>query len=589
MISIFYFHNFPITFIEGRGVTAVKSYSEYLICLLLGISMILITKRKDKFETKVYQNLMSFAMLAMIGEFVFSSYRDLYSLENVIGHYFKLLSYYFLYNAVFVTGIKTPYQLLAKSREKYQTLTRFAPVGIFNLDEAGNMIYTNLRLSEISGLIREQINSVSWLEATYPIDKTTVNNQWKNTITSGMQFNMEYRIQSSSGKITWVQCLIDALKDEENNVVGFIGTVTDITERKLAVELMLKGEKLYKITFENAPIGIAHTSISGRFLRVNDRFCQIIGYTKEEIFKITRQSLIHPEEMDQDQTEITRLICGEVKSIGAEQRYIRKDKRVIYASLKISLFSKYNDSAEYLIVVFDDITKRKETERLVHKSLKEKRLLLGEIHHRVKNNLSIVDGLLKMQSLKVKDEYFKGLIFECQSRIASIALIHEKLYQSESIAEINFKLYIDSLIIKLRNTYSDDIERIKFNNMADEIYFDIDTATPLGLIINEILTNAVKHAFPDRSSGVIDIFLYQIKDDYGSQYYELIIKDNGAGFPDELDLYKSETLGLRLINGLASTQLNGQILFENKRRESKTISGAEIKIKFKKFTRVQGE
>ena len=204
------------------------------------------------------------------------------------------------------------------------------------------------------------------------------------------------------------------------------------------------------------------------------------------------------------------------------------------------------------IVVLRDITDRKRSEK-IKASLKEKEILLQEIHHRVKNNLQIVSSLLNLQSQYIKDKKYAEMLRESQNRIKSMALIHERLYQSENLAKINLNEYIKTLVHTLIRSYKVSTERIRLQIDVEDVSFGIDAAIPCGLIINELVSNSLKHAFPDRK-GEIAVTLHSV-----DGTIELTVSDNGVGIPEDIDFKNTETLGLRLVTILAEDQLNGKV------------------------------
>lgn len=202
-----------------------------------------------------------------------------------------------------------------------------------------------------------------------------------------------------------------------------------------------------------------------------------------------------------------------------------------------------------------ELNQRKRTEERLKQSLKEKELLLKEIHHRVKNNLQVISSLLRLQSDYVKDETILSLLRDSQNRIRSIALIHEKLYQSKDILKINFDEYIRDLLNHLKHSYAANAPRVKLTTNAQEIWFNIETAIPCSLLINELVSNAFKHAFPIPSQEdeiLVEISLID------ENRYELTVQDNGIGFPLDLDFRHTESLGLELAC-LFTEQLEGSI------------------------------
>lgn len=205
----------------------------------------------------------------------------------------------------------------------------------------------------------------------------------------------------------------------------------------------------------------------------------------------------------------------------------------------------------------------------VEKSLHEKEYLLKEIHHRVKNNLQIVSGILQLQAVHTKDRQIKYIMNESQNRIKSMALIHQMLYQNEDIRFIPFKQYLQKLSLQIMSALMVDSKKIKINLIVEEIYFDVETAIPIGLIVNEIISNAIKYAYPEDATGQIDIWLKNDSD----QTYSLIISDDGVGLPEDFNITTTKTLGLQLVNMLCK-QLKSELTFRN-------FKGAEFTLKFK--------
>ncbi len=214
-----------------------------------------------------------------------------------------------------------------------------------------------------------------------------------------------------------------------------------------------------------------------------------------------------------------------------------------------------------------EIIRRKKAEKEIKMSLEEKEVLLKEVHHRVKNNLQIILSLLSLQSLHNKDVEYDELLKDSQSRIKSMALIHEKLYHSKNMAMINFADYIPEIVNELLKSYNLN-PQVKTNFNIEDIYLDIDTAVPCGLIINELTSNSLKHAFEEGMHGKIMITLHKKENKY-----ELTIKDDGKGIPDDIDPDSSDTLGLKVVNALIH-QIDGDIKLNRN-------NGTEFVIKFK--------
>jgi two-component sensor histidine kinase len=185
---------------------------------------------------------------------------------------------------------------------------------------------------------------------------------------------------------------------------------------------------------------------------------------------------------------------------------------------------------------------------------KENEILLSEIHHRVRNNMQIISSLLRLQSKKTKDKKFLDMLRICQNRIRSMSLIHEKFCCSKDPAKIELAQYIHDLAHHLFHSYGVDPDNIKLNSWMEDIQIDINRAIPLGLIINELITNSLKHAFPDGKKGKIQINLHP--NNQGK--FEFVVKDNGIGFPKDSGSRDSDSLGMQLVNRLVE-QIDGNI------------------------------
>lgn len=221
-----------------------------------------------------------------------------------------------------------------------------------------------------------------------------------------------------------------------------------------------------------------------------------------------------------------------------------------------------------------EIGQRKTAEDGMRESLRDKEALLQEVHHRVKNNLQIISSLLALQATHVSDGKTLGVLQDSQSRIRSMAFIHEHLYQSKDLARINFSQYISDLVSALLQSYSEMAARVSLTLELDPTLLGVGTALPCGLIINEIVSNCLKHAFPDGRSGQIRVSLRRRPE----ETYELVVVDDGIGFPPRLSFRESESLGLRLVKNLTEVQLKGAI-------EMRSNNGSEVRIVFRDHTR----
>ncbi len=235
---------------------------------------------------------------------------------------------------------------------------------------------------------------------------------------------------------------------------------------------------------------------------------------------------------------------------------------------KISVFS--HEKGQFA-TLFADITEQKKAEEKIKASLKEKKVLLKEIHHRVKNNMQVIISLLKLQSENITDKQTLDLFIESQNRIKSMALVHEKLYQTKSLADVDFKGYIKSLVNSLLRSYGTNPDKVALKIEVADVSLELESAIPCGLIINELVSNSLKYAFPEKREGEIRVAFNLINND------ELLLEvsDSGIGMPKNLDIKNSGTMGLHLVTILSEDQLQGHI-------ELSRIGGTHFYIQFKK-------
>ena len=202
-------------------------------------------------------------------------------------------------------------------------------------------------------------------------------------------------------------------------------------------------------------------------------------------------------------------------------------------------------------------------------ALKEREVLLREIHHRVKNNMQVILSLLNMQARFVKEKWYVEMLNDIQNRLKAMSLVHEKLYRSSDLAHIDFNDYMKSFLDELLQSYSIARDKIGIKTGLEGAFLDIGSAITLGLIINELVTNSVKYAFPGDRKGEIRIVLHRVSDNM----MELVVSDNGISLPEGMDFRKTESLGLQLVNLLVEKQLKGSI-------ELNMTGGTEFRIKF---------
>lgn len=312
---------------------------------------------------------------------------------------------------------------------------------------------------------------------------------------------------------------------------------------------------LFHHIVEAAPSAIVMIDMTGRVELMNAQAERMFGYHRNEIVGRPVEILVPewfsgPREGSHDallDRSRPHLIVAR-RDIHA----LRKDGTEFPVEIALNPISTVEGAMVLSAIV--DISDRKQTQERLQAALLEKDILLGEIHHRVKNNLQIVYSLLDLHSIQVSDPAALDLLRESRNRIQSMALIHQTLYGSKDFAKVDFALFIGTLLSSLRESYGIDMAGIAIQIDVDPIKLPIDTAVPCGLVVNELITNALKHAFPDRNRGEIRVGLTRLP---GNEVL-LSVSDDGRGLPDHIDAENSTTLGLQLV-GLLAHQMDGTV------------------------------
>lgn len=362
---------------------------------------------------------------------------------------------------------------------------------------------------------------------------------------------------------------ISPLIDWRGNLVSQIVVLRDITVRKQAEEQLFESEEKFRTIFENASDEIVYIDRNGTIVDINKKET-LFGYDPEEIIgkNFTELDFVGLDMKEMGNLFKDVVLKGNPLPVTMmELEFNHRNGRRVFAEVSMKVIKKKGE-VEAILGIVRDVTERKKTEEKIISSLREKEVLLREIHHRVKNNLQIISSLLSLQSQYIKDKPCADMLKESQDRIRSIAVIHEKLYQSEDLASIKADEYIGTLVHGLHRSYVVRTDWITLTMDVEDIPLRVDTAIPCGLIINELVSNSLKHAFP-RGKGEIKVTLHSLNGDI-----ELLVADNGIGLPEDIDFRTTETLGLRLVAMLAEDQLNGEI-------ELNRMGGTAFHIRFK--------
>ncbi|MCT7984200.1 PAS domain S-box protein [Laspinema sp. A4] len=360
----------------------------------------------------------------------------------------------------------------------------------------------------------------------------------------------------------WLTCYFPVpLKNGRARGVGFI--VLDITQRKKAEQALRQIQERLEYLLCTNPTIIYSCKPTGDYALtfISQNILRQFGYEAQQLLDNPNLwfECIHPDDAERLFAHIFRLqertqeiYEYRVRHQNSTYRWVRDERRLVCDAQGNPL---------EIVGSMYDITEQKKALGQLKASLQEKEVLLKEIHHRVKNNLQVISSLLNLQSRSIQDLETRTLFQDSQNRIQSIAFIHEKLYQSRDLAQVDFSQYIQTLCIHLFRSYGMSPQRISLDLQIDDIFLSVDTAIPCGLIVNELVCNALKHGFPPNGTGAIEITLhrtFQEEDDHSKRDFMMRVRDNGVGFPSEIDFRKTRSLGMQLINTLVK-QLKGTI------------------------------
>lgn len=330
-----------------------------------------------------------------------------------------------------------------------------------------------------------------------------------------------------------------------------LSTIIDITERR-------RRQERFRQVVESAPNAMVMINPAGRIVMVNAQAESVFGYTRDELIGQAVESLV-PERFREHHPSFRAGFMAEsnARAMGAGRDLYARRKDGTEFPVEIGLNPIETDDGPMVLSAIVDITERKHREERLRQALQEKDLLLGEIHHRVKNNLQIVYSLLDLQGMQQDDPGVRTILQNSQNRIRAMSLIHQTLYQAHDFARVDFQFFLDALLPTLVESYAVNVDAITLEVSAHQVQLPIGTAIPCGLVVNELVTNALKHAFPDARRGRIRVELaYQ-----QAGKAVLSVSNDGAPIPAELNLQRTTSLGLQLVH-LLTRQLGGELEVE---------------------------
>ncbi len=340
-----------------------------------------------------------------------------------------------------------------------------------------------------------------------------------------------------------------------NNKLG------NVIEEKQAVQ------KEFEAIIEQAPVGIVYHNQNEKWLRVNQLMANMLGYSKSELLEMEFKDFIHPGDLEAGRDLDRELIDGTRTSYKTEKKYLKKDGTHLIGRLSKAIIDNKPRPSKYMLAIVEDITRQKEVEEELKKTVHEKELLLAEVLHRVNNNLALIMGFLELEHNNIDNEECRVLFKKSQMRIKSIGIIHEKLYQANDFSNLPLDTYVREILSTVSKSWANGTGHVSYTSNAGEVKLNVNQAIPCGLIINELVTNAYKHAFPGSAAGG------EVRVDIKAEndLIVLTVSDNGIGLPDTLDFEEANTLGFTIVN-ILSKKLEADVDMNTRAGTSFTIT-----------------
>lgn len=416
------------------------------------------------------------------------------------------------------------------------------------LSPSGVILYESDSIEKMLGYSKNELIGQNAFRFVHKDDLRRVYSDFnKGLITPGKPIITSYRFLKADGTYSYLESAGTRYEGSAGENIVIISR--DVTAR---IESEKNVSRL-SAAVEQSSNTIVITDINGKIEYVNKKFEDLTGYSKKEAINQNPNVLRSAETPDEIYKDLwTTILTGKVWEGDLKNR--KKSGEEYWERIKITPVIDVNDRITNFIAIKDDITEEIIKDKKLEQSLKDKEIMLKEIHHRVKNNLQIVISLLNLQSASVDDLKLKNQLTISQNRVRSMALIHQHLYRSTELSKIDMEEYLKSLSSQLLVSYADHKDAVSFLINANNIMFTIETAVPFGLLVNEIITNSLKHGFPQGRNGNIKITLKES----GENEYELEYYDDGVGIPLNIINGHVVSFGMHLIEMLVS-QLEGSI------------------------------
>jgi PAS domain S-box-containing protein len=607
LLSVLHWRNFPATYVEGTGLTAFKVYSDYAVCLMLLGGLGLLVLQRQAFEARVLK-IIAFSLVLFIATgLAFTLYGDPFGITNAAGHLFQIASFYLVYLGFVETVLTKPqdilYRALRESEERLRLFVEHAPASLAMFDRQMRYLSVSRRWLRDYGLEERDIIGLSHYDVFSEIPE-----RWREFHRRGLAGDVvgmdDDPFQRADGATQWLRWEIRPWRNAGGGVGGIVIFTEDVTARKQA-EAALRESELKFRSFVEASAQIVWTvNAAAEVDMAIPSWQAFTGQSEQDARGMGWMNAIHADDRPRVAEAWRRAIdTGGIYEVEYRLRIHDGTWRQIQAR-GVPIKNADGTVKEY-VGTCSDITARKAAEERLMTALHEKEVLLKEVHHRVKNNMQVLSSLVSLQSESLVSAYpsveqkdgtgqpsqssgerpdgprssspspgqstmvhdespmtldpvvlqrLRGIFDDFRDQVRTMALVHENLYRSESLARIDFAEYANGLTAYLARAHEREGSTVRLTLDLEPVSLPIESAVPCGLILNELVTNAYKHAFRDRPAGEIVV---RLRADSAGQVC-LAVRDDGRGMPAGLDWRHAASLGLRLVQML-TRQIRGTV------------------------------
>jgi PAS domain S-box-containing protein len=463
-----------------------------------------------------------------------------------------------------ITEQKVMERELREREREYEEVVDTVPSAIIKYANDQRITFFSRYAEKIFGYTEEEVLGKLATETTNPLTDSSGHDHaemFDRLLAEPEQhsYHENENIRKDGTRI-WMSWRNASLYDSEGNRIGMLSIGNDITDYKRSREQLEASRVRYRTIFNEAPMGIVTTDKDGTILSANPFFCRWIGYSQEELSRMSPEDFTHPEDFSRENERMQRMLRDETDVVRMEKRYLRRDGGVVWGDLLTKAVHWEDEEQAYIVALVMDITKRKESEADRLRLLEEKELLLREVHHRIKNDMHVISSLLALQASESKTPNEAEALEEAENRIRLMRGIYDKLYLGQDFRSMEIGPFLNDLLGELKQSYDLGLD-IAVSTEISECEIPVKLSFPLGLIINELVTNAFKYAFPGKEKGGIHVRVGSDRLDE-APCIEAVVRDDGIGLPEQVASKQRLGFGLTIVDAMVR-QYGGSWDIEN--------------------------